>query len=189
MLKGLSRTIPYWHITNNQFGLCRWKQKLFNMSQGSTLRIWPMMLTTDQDDSMTFEHFLVPSCLKFFYLYLSPIPNYLKESCSSVILCVCLAISEITDVLLKTKVATLWQSCTHDSVHPDAAVHLPPWTDMLQVAPVLFSLLFSYIIYRVFHKKFHNFTVSFLRSAACVWYLETNLGFSHTKQFLRPPYI
>ena len=75
-------------------------------SKNLTYDIYDSM-TTDQDDSMTFEHFLVPSCLKFFYLYLNPIPNYLKESCSSVILCVCLAISEITDVLLKTKVATL----------------------------------------------------------------------------------
>ena len=157
-------------------------------------------MTTDQDDSMTFEHFLVPSCLKFFYLYLSPIPNYLKESCSSVILCVCLAISEITDVLLKTKVATLWQYFNLFwalFIHYEEVLHMWFCTSRCcctfapmnghvaggscAVFPAV--LLCQCIIYRVFHKKFRNFTVSFLRSAACVWYLETNLFFSHTKSW------
>ena len=166
------------------------------MSQRSTFRIRPMTyMRAWQQTKMTAWHLNIswfPAVWNFFIctwaLYLI--------MCSSVLFCVCFAISEITDVLLKTKVATLWQYfnlfwslfihyeevlhtwfCTSRCCCTFAPMNGHVAGGSCAVFPAV--LLCQCIIYRVFHKEIHNFTVS---SLFTVWYLET-LFFSHTKSW------
>ena len=71
-------------MTNNHFWAYTWKQKLFSMSQVSSLNIWHMTAwlhnskTVWQQTSMTFRHFWFPAVVKGVNKYFIECLNFIR---------------------------------------------------------------------------------------------------------------